>query len=287
MEIFERISKLSEVIHLLTRGNPNKISDISSIELHDVLYANGLIDVIKGRISIPLIRIPVPSNNYLGVSLVSSTSKWYYSLKSSFIAFYTKRPRKPENKINLYTISMIDELYSLLVNVLNLKYQGWRDFFLKYFELKSKLSRLKLRFHVFNPKDIIEDEIGWNKINVDVQELDSINFKELPVEDVLKLAELENVKREEIENVLRESEGKDFILLKTKNLYFTLSVIEHENYRFRIVTDNPMNCLELKNFRYVRVLINLIKIFKYLVEKYPIIKNTLMFHLFESQYAKV
>jgi hypothetical protein len=290
MKIFERISKLSEIIHFITEGDPNEITNLPSIKIRDVLYDNGFIDVIKGRIS--LIRIPAPDNNYLGVSLTTFPNKRYDFPKSPlFITFHTERPKKPENKINLYTISMVDEMYSLLKNILNLKYTGWRNFFMKHFKSKGKLSKLKLRFHVPSPeevfslKDIIEDKIEWNKISVNLQELDSINFKEITVEEVLKRAGLENMTCEEIEKelnkYLREFESESFVLFKTKNLYFTLSVIKHGDYKFGIATDNPANFLQFENFKYIKILINLIKVFRYLLDKYPIVKNTLMIHLFE------
>jgi hypothetical protein len=175
---------------------------------------------------------------------------------------------------------LVDEMHALLKNMLELKYTGWLEYFMKYFKptssMESKFSKLKLQSQVFN----IEENLEWNKINIDLQEIENLKFEDVDVQNILKQTGLENMTLEEIEEELNRhiKEGKwiHFVLFKTENLYLTLSITKYGNYVFGITTGNPINYLKLKNYDYVGILYNLIKIFKYLMEKHPIVRNTII-----------
>jgi hypothetical protein len=258
MEIFERISKIAQ-----------NIDSIISEKLDTVMR-------------IPLIRIPIDETNFLGISLTLAPLK-SGSSKSFFITFHTVRPK---NRINLKKFNMIDEMYCLLKNILNLKYTGWKEFFVKNFksldkslDIKSKLSKIRLPHLVFD----IEEGLEWNKINIDSQQLEKLVFEDIEAQDLLKYSGLESMTHEEIEKALseflKESKWEHFALFKTNNLYLVLSVTKYGGYTFGITTGNPMNYLKFKNYDYIDQAINLIKIFKYLLEKYPTIKNFIINNL--------
>jgi len=125
---------------------------------------------------------------------------------------------------------MVDEMYCLLNNILNLKYTGWKEFFLKNFkslDIKNKLSKISLSHLVFD----IEEDLEWKKINIDLQQLEKVVFEDIEVKDNLKLHGLESITCEEIEKALSEysKQGKweHFIPLYTNNLSLALSVTKY------------------------------------------------------------
>jgi hypothetical protein len=248
MEILERIGKIEQNIHLLIQED---LQDIRRI---------------------PLMRVPINDSNYLGISLTVVPSELDFS-KLFFITFHTVRP---QNRINLKKYYMVDEMYGLLKNILELKYTGWQEFFLKHFkplDIKSKLSRIKFEHQVFD----IEEGLEWNKIDIKLRELRNLKFEEVEVQNLIKQEELENMTCEEIEEELKKylnkTKWEHFTLFKTENLYFILSITKHGTFTFGITTGNPKNYLKFKNYAYVETLFNLIEIFKYLLEKHPKVKD--------------
>jgi hypothetical protein len=257
MEIFERISKIAQNIDSII---PEKLDEVKRI---------------------PLIRIPIADTNFLGISLTVAPPK-SDSTKSFFITFHTVRPK---NRINLKKFNMVDEMYCLLNNILNLKYTGWKEFFLKNFkslDIKNKLSKISLSHLVFD----IEEDLEWNKTNIDLQQLENVVFEDIEVKDNLKFAGLESITCEEIEKTLseylKEEKWEHFIPLYTNNLCLALSVTKYGGYTFGITTGNPKNYIKFKNYDYITQAINLIKVFKYLLERYPNVKNYIISNLMNN-----
>jgi len=254
MEIFERVSKIAQNIRLII---PSELDEVTRI---------------------PLIRVPIDETNFLGISLTVAPPKSDFT-KSFFITFHTVRPK---NRINLKKFNMVDEMYCLLNNILNLKYIGWKEFFAKNFkslDIKSKLSKISLSHLVFD----IEEGLEWNKINIDPQQLEKLMFEDIQAQDLLKYVGLEGMTYEEIEKelseLLKEGKWEHFTLFKTNNLYLVLSVTKYGGYTFGITTGNPKNYIKFKNYDYITQAINLIKVFKYFLKIYPNVKNYIISNL--------